>query len=135
MDAGSYTKDIADTVSKNCDFFYIRADKSESMTEQISRISEWEKVEINYKTYEAASIPFKQFSSLDFFLTELSFLGFNKPIRKFRSIIGQNTGDFEREKFQTPIHKIFCIFTIFIFTRFPIFLLTDGSGENMKELG
>ena len=29
--------------------------------EQISRISEWEKVEINYKTYEVASIPFKQF--------------------------------------------------------------------------
>jgi len=61
MDAGSYAKDIVDTVSKNCDFFYIRANKSESMMEQISRISEWEKVEINYKTYEVASIPFKQF--------------------------------------------------------------------------
>jgi hypothetical protein len=34
---------------------------SESMTEQISRISEWEKAEINYKTYEVASIPFKRF--------------------------------------------------------------------------
>ena len=68
-------------------------------------------------------IGFADFIRLRGFLTELSFLGFNKPIRKFRSIIGQNTGDFEREKFQTPIHKIFCIFTIFIFTRFPIFLL------------
>jgi len=31
------------------------------MTEQISRISEWKKVEINYKTYEVSSIAFKQF--------------------------------------------------------------------------
>ena len=61
MDAGSYAKDIVDTVSKNCDLFYIRANKSESMTAQISQISEWKKVEINYKTYEVASIPFKQF--------------------------------------------------------------------------
>ncbi|MDN5296316.1 MAG: hypothetical protein PWQ71_422 [Bacteroidota bacterium] len=61
MDAGLYAKDIVDTVSKNCDLFYIRANKSESMTEQISRISEWKKVEINYKTYEVASIPFKPF--------------------------------------------------------------------------
>jgi len=56
-------------------------------------------------------IGFADFIRLRGFLTELSFLGFNKPIRKFRSIIGQNTGDFEREKFQTPIHKIFRIFT------------------------
>jgi hypothetical protein len=61
MDAGSYAKDIIDTVSKNCNLFYIRANKSESMMEQISQISEWQKVEINYKTYEVASIPFKQF--------------------------------------------------------------------------
>ncbi len=27
IDAGSYTKDIADTVSKNCDLIYIRANK------------------------------------------------------------------------------------------------------------
>ena len=31
------------------------------MLEQICRISDWEKVEINYKSYEVASIPFRQF--------------------------------------------------------------------------
>ncbi len=52
------------------------------------------------------------FIQLGGFLTELSFPGFNKPVRKFQSIICQhNMGDFEREKFQTPIHKIFRIFT------------------------
>jgi hypothetical protein len=61
MDAGSYAKDIVDTVSKNCDLFYIRANKSKSMMERISRMSEWKKVEINCKTYEVASISFKQF--------------------------------------------------------------------------
>ena len=61
MDAGSYAKDIVDTVSKNCDLFCIRANKSESEMERISRISEWKKVEIKCKTYEVASIPFKRF--------------------------------------------------------------------------
>ena len=61
MDAGSYSKNIIDTVSKNCNLFYIRANKSESMLEQICEISDWDKVEINYKTYEVASIAFRQF--------------------------------------------------------------------------
>lgn len=61
MDAGSYAKDIIDTVSKHSSLFYIRANKSESMFEQICQISDWKKVEINYKSYEVASIPFRQF--------------------------------------------------------------------------
>ena len=61
MDAGSYAKDIIDTVSKNCNLFYVRANKSENMTEQVCQISEWKKVEINYKTYQVGSIPFRQF--------------------------------------------------------------------------
>jgi len=61
MDAGSYAKSIIDTVSKNCNLFYIRANKSENMTEQISQIDEWKKVEINHKAYQVASIPFCQF--------------------------------------------------------------------------
>lgn len=60
-DAGSYAKDIIDTVSRHSRLFYIRANKSESMFEQIGQISDWKKVEINYKSYEVASIPFRQF--------------------------------------------------------------------------
>ncbi|MCO5249767.1 MAG: IS1380 family transposase [Chitinophagales bacterium] len=61
MDAGSYAKDIIDIVSKYSRLFYIRANKSESMYEQICQIENWEKVRINFKSYEVASIPFSQF--------------------------------------------------------------------------
>lgn len=61
MDAGSYAKDIIDMVSKHSRLFYIRANRSESMLEQICQIDEWKEVEINIKSYEVASIPFCQF--------------------------------------------------------------------------
>ena len=61
MDAGSYAKDIVDVVSKYSKFFYIRANRSESMLEQICQIDDWKEVEINFKSYEVASIPFRQF--------------------------------------------------------------------------
>lgn len=61
MDAGSYAKDIIDVVAQNSKQFYIRANKSANLFEQITEISTWESVEINYQNYEVASIPFKQF--------------------------------------------------------------------------
>ncbi|MCK4921636.1 MAG: IS1380 family transposase [Bacteroidales bacterium] len=61
MDAGSYAKDIIDVVAQNSKQFYIRANKSANLFEQITEISTWESVEINYKNYEVASIPFRQF--------------------------------------------------------------------------
>ena len=61
MDAGSYAKDIIDMVSKHSRLFYIRANRSESMFEQICQINDWVEVEINFKSYEVASIPFRQF--------------------------------------------------------------------------
>ncbi len=61
MDAGSYSKEIIDVVSKNSNLFYIRANKSANMFEQINDISTWEHVVINYQNYEVASIPFTQF--------------------------------------------------------------------------
>ena len=61
MDAGSYAKDIIDVVANNSKQFYIRANKSANLFEQINEISTWESVEINYKNYEVVSIPFKQF--------------------------------------------------------------------------
>jgi len=41
--------------------FYIRANKSSSVFEQIKNIQKWETIEINYKEYEVSSIPFMQF--------------------------------------------------------------------------
>ncbi len=61
MDAGSYSKEIIDVVDKHSELFYIRANKSASLFEQISEISEWQSVDINFKNYEVASILFTQF--------------------------------------------------------------------------
>lgn len=61
MDAGSYSKKIIDVVDKHSNLFYIRANKSTNLFEQINNISNWKTVEINFKNYEVASIPFTQF--------------------------------------------------------------------------
>ena len=61
MDAGSYSKKIIDIVDKHSKLFYIRVNKSAYLFEQINNISNWENVEINYKNYQVASIPFTQF--------------------------------------------------------------------------
>jgi len=61
MDAGSYSKEIIDVVDKHSKLFYIRANKSVSLFEQIKEIKNWQTVEINYKNYEVASIPFVRF--------------------------------------------------------------------------
>ena len=61
MDAGSYSKKIIDVVDKHSKLFYIRANKSADLFEKINNISNWETVEINFKNYEVASIPFTQF--------------------------------------------------------------------------
>ena len=61
MDAGSYSKKIIDVVDKHSNLFYIRARKSADLFEQINNISDWKSIEINYKNYQVASIPFIQF--------------------------------------------------------------------------
>jgi hypothetical protein len=61
MDAGSYSKEIIDVISGNSKLFYIRANKCADLLLQISTIDKWEEVEINYKKYEVASMPFTQF--------------------------------------------------------------------------
>jgi len=62
MDAGSYSKEIIDVVDKNSKLFYIRANKSASIFEQIVQIRDWKEVELNYKKYQVASIVFTQFN-------------------------------------------------------------------------
>lgn len=61
MDAGSYSKEIIDVVDKFSKSFYIRSNKSSSIFEQISEITDWQTIEINYAKYEVASISFTQF--------------------------------------------------------------------------
>ena len=61
MDAGSYSKEIINVVDEYSKLFYIRANKSVSLFEQVREISNWQTVEINYKNYEVASIPFVQY--------------------------------------------------------------------------
>jgi hypothetical protein len=61
MDAGSYSKEIIDVVDKNSQLFYIRANKSTTVFEQIKEVENLQEIELNYKKYEVASIPFKQF--------------------------------------------------------------------------
>ena len=61
MDAGSYSKEIIDVVDKNSQLFYIRANKSSTVFEQIKEVENWQEIELNYKIYGVASIPFKQF--------------------------------------------------------------------------
>jgi len=61
MDAGSYCKDVIETVASNSKSFYIRANRCESLTERILQIKDWETVEINYKIYQVASLKFTQF--------------------------------------------------------------------------
>lgn len=61
MDAGSYSKEIIEVVAKYSKSFYIRANKSDSVFEQMQEISDWKEEEINYKQYQVASIKFKQF--------------------------------------------------------------------------
>jgi hypothetical protein len=61
MDAGSYSEEIIKVAAQYSRFFYIRANKCESLTEEIRQITDWQTVEINFKTYQVASIPFTRF--------------------------------------------------------------------------
>lgn len=61
MDAGSYSKEIIDVVSKNSNLFYIRSNRSTNLFEKIKQISEWKTIEVNFIEYEVATLKFTQF--------------------------------------------------------------------------
>jgi hypothetical protein len=61
MDAGSYSEEIVKVVDKYSKLFYIRANKCESLTEEIRQITDWQTVEINFIQYQVTSIPFTRF--------------------------------------------------------------------------
>lgn len=46
MDAGSYAKEIIDVVDQNSKSFYIRANKSATVFQQILQVKHWKEVEI-----------------------------------------------------------------------------------------
>jgi len=61
FDAGSYSKDAIDVISKNLTFFYIRANRCAVLTERIRQITDWQTTEINDKEYQVASLKFTSF--------------------------------------------------------------------------
>jgi len=96
MDAGSYSKEIIDVVDKHSNLFYIRANKSAGLIDQIREINYWQSVEINYKNYEVASIPFVQFYE----------------DRNFRLVImREKTGDNQMDVFTQDAYKYRSILT------------------------
>ncbi len=62
MDAGSYTKEIVEIVSKYSKIFYIRANRCESLTKELLEHKQWEEVVINNINYEVCSIDYQPFS-------------------------------------------------------------------------
>jgi hypothetical protein len=48
-------------VDKHSELFYIRANKSISIFEQILEVENWTEIELNLKNYEVASMKFKHF--------------------------------------------------------------------------
>ena len=61
MDAGSYSEEIIKIIAQYSHFFYIRANKCETLTEKIQQLTDWQSVEINFKKYQITSIPFTNF--------------------------------------------------------------------------
>ncbi len=62
MDAGSYTREIVETVEKNSKCFYIRANRCAALTKQLLGHQDWETVEINNIIYEVCSLDYQPFS-------------------------------------------------------------------------
>jgi hypothetical protein len=63
MDAGSYSKEIVEVVEKYSNYFYIRANRCQSLTSTLLQNQNWEKVEINNIIYEVCSIEYEPFTS------------------------------------------------------------------------
>jgi hypothetical protein len=63
MDAGSYSEEIIKVVAKHSRLFYIRANKCNSLCDRIRELpqTDWQNIEINFKEYKVASLPFTQF--------------------------------------------------------------------------
>lgn len=61
MDCGSFTKEVVKVVETNSDYFYIRAQRCESLYQQLEQVTDWQTVEIGCNKYEIASINYTPF--------------------------------------------------------------------------
>lgn len=61
MDCGSFTKEIIDTVEKNSDTFFIRAQRCADLTSQIKLVNDWRKVMVGIKEVEVTSVIYQPF--------------------------------------------------------------------------
>jgi hypothetical protein len=96
MDAGSYSEEIIKVAAKYSQLFYIRANKCESLTEEIRQITDWKTVEINFKEYQVVSIPFTRFLA----------------DRNYRLVImREKTGDPQLDLFEGEKFNYRCILT------------------------
>jgi len=105
MDAGSYAKEIIDVVDNNSKLFYIRANKSTIVFQQIKQIEQRQEIELNYKKYQVASITFKQFyQERNYRLVIMREKGdssqidlFTQDTMKYRTILTNNCKSTEKE--------------------------------------
>ena len=61
MDCGSFDQKVIPVVEENSEYFFIRAQRCESLHEQIKEIEDWKEVEIGFKKYQATSIQYAPF--------------------------------------------------------------------------
>jgi len=96
MDAGSYSEEIIKIVAENSQSFYIRANKCETLTEEVRQITDWQTVEINFIEYQVSTIPFTRF------LTE----------EKYRLVVmREKSNDSQLDLFEGEKFKYRCILT------------------------
>ena len=63
MDSASFQKEVIKVVEEYSEYFYIRATRCEHMVEEMSQITNWKTITLNYKEYEVASINYSPFGN------------------------------------------------------------------------
>lgn len=61
-DAGSYLKDVITEFEENCNYFFVRANRCDFLTDLLLEVRNWKKVIINEIEYEVCSIDYQPFS-------------------------------------------------------------------------
>ncbi len=56
MDCGSCAREIVETVSRHCEYYYIRGSRCQSIHNEIFALRGWKRVTINGKEFEVCSI-------------------------------------------------------------------------------
>ena len=64
-DGAAYQSEAIKTIMSYCDNFYVRMQSSAGVYDSIRAIEKWEDVEINYRNYEVASLPYNPLGLID----------------------------------------------------------------------